>query len=160
MSWLYGRPPPPKWLSFMPASSTDVGSISPSTEIAIEQQMSAECMPGWIASLAATTPPTGMVPGAAPDGQASGITVPATSVGTRISSAMCLSTVAMLSASSGSSARMLSVNASRRGGAAHGRRRGGGAKRSTMARMAASSAPDGRAFSAAGMAAANQGPGG
>jgi hypothetical protein len=57
--------------------------------------------------LAATTPPTGIVPGAAPEGQASGMTVPATSVGTRIRSAMCRSTLAMLSASSGSSARML-----------------------------------------------------
>ena len=48
--------------------------------------MSAECMPGWIAFLAAITPPTGIVPGAAPAGQASGITAPATMVGTRISS--------------------------------------------------------------------------
>ena len=70
--------------------------------------MSAECMPGWIASLAATTPPTGIVPGAAPDGQASGITAPATKVGTRMRSAMCFSTLAMFSASPASSARMLS----------------------------------------------------
>ena len=109
MSWLCGRPPPPKWLSFMPASSTVVGSTSPSRENAIEQQMSAECMPGWMASLAATTPPTGIVPGALPAGQASGITAPATRVGTRIRSAMWRSTPAMLSASSGSSGRMLSV---------------------------------------------------
>ena len=86
-----------------------MGFVSLNTEMAIEQQMSAECMPGWIASLAATTPPTGIVPGAEPDGQASGMTVPATSVGTRISSAMCFSTEAMLSASSGSSGRMLRV---------------------------------------------------
>ena len=66
--------------------------MSPNTETAIEQQMSAECMPGWIASLAAMTPPTGIVPGAAPAGQASGMTAPATMVGTRISSAMCRST--------------------------------------------------------------------
>ena len=70
--------------------------------------MSAECMPGWIASLAAMTPPTGIVPGAEPAGQASGMTAPATMVGTRISSAMWRSTEAMFSASCASSARMLS----------------------------------------------------
>jgi hypothetical protein len=35
--------------------------------IAIEQQMSAECIPGWMAC-DATTPPTGIVPGSAPEG--------------------------------------------------------------------------------------------
>ena len=92
----------------MPASRTGIGSMSPSTETAIEQQMSAECMPGWIASLAAMTPPTGIVPVAVPAGQASGMTAPATMVGTRISSAMCRSTEARFSASCASSARMLS----------------------------------------------------
>jgi hypothetical protein len=68
--------------------------------------MSAECMPGWMAFSVAITPPTGMVPGAAPAGHASGITAPARIVGTRISSAMWRSTVAMFSASSGPSARI------------------------------------------------------
>jgi hypothetical protein len=92
----------------MPASRIGVGSTSPNTVTAIEQQISAECMPGWMAFLAATTPPTGIVPGAEPEGHASGITDPATMVGTRISSRMWRSTDAMFSASIGSSALMLS----------------------------------------------------
>ena len=113
-----------------------------------------------MASLAATTPPTGIVPGAEPAGHASGITVPATKVGTRISSAICRSTPAMLSASSGSSARMLSVKGSppeARSGTGFGA--GGGAKPSMTARMVASPAPAPRAVSASAMAAANHGPG-
>jgi hypothetical protein len=41
--------------------------------------MSAEWKPGWIASLAQITPPTGISPW--PGGQASGMTAPATTVG-------------------------------------------------------------------------------
>ena len=144
----------------MPASRTGIGSMSPSTETAIEQQMSAECMPGWIASLAAMTPPTGIVPVAVPAGQASGMTAPATMVGTRISSAMCRSTEARFSASCAFSARMLSRWASEpRPRSSTDGGSGGGANRSTMARTAASSAPDRRASSAAAIAAANHGPG-
>ena len=98
-----GRPPPPKWDSFMPASSSAVASASRSnTVIAIEQQMSAECMPGWIAS-EATTPPTGIVPSRMSDGQASGMIAPARTTGTRISSSMWRSTAATFSASPSSS---------------------------------------------------------
>src|SRR5262245_32786868 len=88
-------PPPPKWLYFIPASSNAVGATSPKMVTAIEQQISAECMPGCMASLAAAIPPTGTVPGAEPEGQASGMTEPATTVGTRISSRMWRSTLAM-----------------------------------------------------------------
>jgi hypothetical protein len=85
----------------MPASSTAFGSVPRNVLTASEQQMSEECMPGWIAFSVAATPPTGMVPGADPDGQASAMTAPALIVGTRMSSVICRSTAAKFSISSG-----------------------------------------------------------
>ena len=79
-------------------------SLRANTVMATEQQMSDEWNPGWIASSHATTPPTGIVPSAVPDGQASGITAPATIVGTRINASMCWATAAMLARSNSFSA--------------------------------------------------------
>jgi hypothetical protein len=39
------------WEYFMPALRISVGFVSAKTLTAIEQQMSEECMPGWMASL-------------------------------------------------------------------------------------------------------------
>ena len=72
--------------------------------MATEQQMSNNENAGWIASSHATTPPTGIVPSVVPDGQASGITAPATIVGTSINASMCCATAAMLARSNSFSA--------------------------------------------------------
>lgn len=124
---------------------------------AIEQQMSAECIPGWMAFSAATTPPTGIVPAADPAGQASGMMAPARIVGTRISSIMWRSTAAILASSSGCSAEMLMRCASPPG--SRSGITGGGANCSTTTRISASSAPERRAASAAAIALGNHGPG-
>ena len=81
-----------------------------STEAYIEQQMSAEWNAGWIAR-DTTAPPTGIVPLAEPDGQASGMIAPCSSIGQRIRSAMCARTFSMLSRSSSVSAEIASANA-------------------------------------------------
>ncbi len=45
-----GRPPGPKCVTACTASRSAAGATPGNTEIATEQQISAECMPGWIAS--------------------------------------------------------------------------------------------------------------
>ena len=105
---------------------------------AIEQQMSAECMPGWIASLVAATPPTGIAPSRWSEGQASGMTAPATTVGTRISSSIWRDTASILARSASSSASMLAVQ--RKAREARSGMAGGGAKRSRYSRACAGSA--------------------
>ena len=99
------------------------------TEIAIEQQMSAEWKPGWIASSVATIPPTGIVPKAMPAGQASGMIAPLTTVGTRINASICLITLAMLASSSAFAAAILMPKLSSPGAR---RPRGGGARISRL----------------------------
>ncbi len=153
-----GRPPGPKCDSLMPASSSVVASAPASkTVMAIEQQMSAECMPGWMAFSAATTPPTGMVPGVFSAGQASGMMAPARTVGTRISSAMWASTAATFAASASPSGTMLRWNGT--APVAWSGSPGGGASAATIARTASSGAPAFLAASAAAMAWGNQAPG-
>ncbi len=78
-----GRPPGPKCVTACTAFRSDFGSTPGKIEIAIEQQISAECMPGWIAS-EATTPPTGIVP-IGPAGQASGMIAAERTTGVRAS---------------------------------------------------------------------------
>jgi len=99
------RLPGPKCVTACTASSTLARSSRRfSTVIATEQQMSAEWKPGWMASLVATAPPTGMVPGCPPLGQASGITAAPTIVGTRSSASMWRATSRLFACSSGVSA--------------------------------------------------------
>jgi hypothetical protein len=84
------------------------GAMPGNTEMASEQQISAECIPGWMAS-DATTPPTGIVP-SGPVGQASGMIAPALITGVRISTSMLARTAATFSASWALSASMLAKN--------------------------------------------------
>src|SRR5690606_183548 len=72
-----GRDVGPKCVTPIAASSTSLGSSQSNSDSAIEQQISALWNAGWIAFFAATTPPTQI----APAGQASGITAPASIVG-------------------------------------------------------------------------------
>ena len=94
-----GRRIGPKWTWAAAASITVAASSSRSSTVsAIEQQMSAEWKPGWIAFSAATTPPTGMSFG--PVGQASGMIAPAFRVGTRRIASIAARTCATLAPSS------------------------------------------------------------
>lgn len=108
-----------------------------------------------MASSQATTPPTGMVPSAVPDGQASGMTAPATMVGTRIKASICCATAATLARSSSFSASisiakgtpLVRINVS------------AGCKACSAMKIASSSAPPARIALAVASPSLNQRPG-
>ena len=86
-----------------------VGWLAGKNVAYIEQQMSAECAPGMMAFSTAMTPPTGIVPGPPPTGQASGMITPRLITGMCNSSVMLSRTLITLSASSEVSASIASA---------------------------------------------------
>ena len=90
--------------------SSDVGRSDWKKLAWSEQQMSDEWAAGMIAFSTAMAPPTGMDAGALPEGQASGMSVPAMMTGQRRSSVIWLMALVRFFCDWGQSASMASVS--------------------------------------------------